>query len=550
MFGPSREEVLLSSHSGPFDRQTSKCLHSNSARAPACEEHADGQYQGSGKVPAELCSRVRTLGSCTSRVEVVDPKSQTLEREIFCESWPRAGNDNHTGCKHQRLGAERQGLMAQGQWSLMEKEQHINVLELRAAELALRSFTPLWQGLQVLLRQHDCCDTDLEDGVSPFQKMPSCDIGDLGVRFISQEHSYCSVPPRASEHDCQQTMSGIQGLQQLEAESRGVQVPQGTVPFHAGRPFCRPVESPVAEVVELEARSKSRGSRCSVIGVEGYESLRLPSIQTDPLHLEEGAVRTVHDSLGGSSVVPLTMVPNVAPDVGGSSGASSSVRGSVNNSRQNSSSDVCGRQASTGSLAGVRQSREDGQLSSVAKDLVAKARSLGTSNVYKSAWGKFSGWYAAQQANASSCPVEVIVSFLAAQQRLVQFDTLAGYRSAISFNHHMVDGVPIGRHPLVLNLMKGSFRDNPPVPRYTQTWDVQVVLSYLQELGPNARLTQKELTLKLAMLLALVCRAKRHELCAINTLRPGQNGRLSQTTLSNTFSWMKMLELILQHWFR
>ena len=81
----------------------------------------------------------------------------------------------------------------------------------------------------------------------------------------------------------------------------------------------------------------------------------------------------------------------------------------------------------------------------------------------------------------------------------------------------MVDGVPIGRHPLVLKLlMKGSLRDNPPVPRYAQTWDVQVVLSYLEELGPNAGLTQKELTLKLAMLLALVCRARGHELCAIN----------------------------------
>ena len=64
--------------------------------------------------------------------------------------------------------------------------------------------------------------------------------------------------------------------------------------------------------------------------------------------------------------------------------------------------------------------------------------------------------------------------------------------------------------------MKGAFRDNPPVPRYTETWDVSMVLTYLQELGPNAGLTQKELTLKLTMLLALVSRARGHELHAIN----------------------------------
>ena len=46
--------------------------------------------------------------------------------------------------------------------------------------------------------------------------------------------------------------------------------------------------------------------------------------------------------------------------------------------------------------------------------------------------------------------------------------------------------------------------------------DVNQVLRYLQELGPNAGLTQKVLTLKLAMLLALVCRARGHELRAIN----------------------------------
>ena len=35
----------------------------------------------------------------------------------------------------------------------------------------------------------------------------------------------------------------------------------------------------------------------------------------------------------------------------------------------------------------------------------------------------------------------------------------------------------------------------------------------------------------------------------INTLRPRQNGRLSQTTLSNAFSWIKMLEFRLRfHW--
>ena len=49
-------------------------------------------------------------------------------------------------------GAECQGITTQGQWSEEERTQHINVLELKAAELALKSFTHLWQGSRVRFR--------------------------------------------------------------------------------------------------------------------------------------------------------------------------------------------------------------------------------------------------------------------------------------------------------------------------------------------------------------------------------------------------------------
>ena len=49
----------------------------------------------------------------------------------------------------------------------------------------------------------------------------------------------------------------------------------------------------------------------------------------------------------------------------------------------------------------------------------------------------------------------------------------------------------------------------PSMPRYSDTWDVNRVLQYLEDLGPNDNLGDKELSHKLAMLLALTtaCRA-------------------------------------------
>ena len=116
---------------------------------------------------------------------------------------------------------------------------------------------------------------------------------------------------------------------------------------------------------------------------------------------------------------------------------------------------------------------------------------------------------------SSGAGVESIANFLADQKSGI-FCRLAGYRSTISIYHDPVEGALVGKHSLVSEVMKGAFWDNPPMPKFTNTWDVNVVLSSLQEVGPNACLSQKLLALKLAMLLALVCWARGHELHAIN----------------------------------
>ena len=52
--------------------------------------------------------------------------------------------------------------------------------------------------------------------------------------------------------------------------------------------------------------------------------------------------------------------------------------------------------------------------------------------------------------------------------------------------------------------MKGILHLIPPQPRYTKTWDVNKVLSYLKSLGPNDSLMLKQLILKTAALLTIL----------------------------------------------
>ena len=61
----------------------------------------------------------------------------------------------------------------------------------------------------------------------------------------------------------------------------------------------------------------------------------------------------------------------------------------------------------------------------------------------------------------------------------------------------------MGQHPLVTRLLKGAFHERPPQPRYTVTWNVATVTTYLDTLGDNDKLHLNDLTQKTAMLLAL-----------------------------------------------
>ena len=51
--------------------------------------------------------------------------------------------------------------------------------------------------------------------------------------------------------------------------------------------------------------------------------------------------------------------------------------------------------------------------------------------------------------------------------------------------------------------MKGVFELRPAFPKYAVTWDVDLVLRYLELLFPLDKLTLKELSYKVIMLIAL-----------------------------------------------
>ena len=84
----------------------------------------------------------------------------------------------------------------------------------------------------------------------------------------------------------------------------------------------------------------------------------------------------------------------------------------------------------------------------------------------------------------------------------------------------------MGQHPYVLNLMKGILNNRPPKPRYSYRWDIRQVTEYIEKLGNSSSLSLKQLSLKLATLLAITCPKRVSSLArlALNHLRLSPEG--------------------------
>ena len=84
------------------------------------------------------------------------------------------------------------------------------------------------------------------------------------------------------------------------------------------------------------------------------------------------------------------------------------------------------------------------------------------------------------------------------------YRTINGYRSAISAYHGKAEGIPIGQHPKVCQLLSGVLNKRPPQPKYTVIRDISGVIDYISTLGNNENLSTKIITLKLKTLLAIL----------------------------------------------
>ena len=109
----------------------------------------------------------------------------------------------------------------------------------------------------------------------------------------------------------------------------------------------------------------------------------------------------------------------------------------------------------------------------------------GTGKLYSAAWSCFIGWCKQRTRDPVQATAGTVCDFLSDQSgEGKSYSTVNSYHSALSGMLVPVNRRPIGEHPLIVRLLKGMFNVHPPVPRYNGTWDVNIVLKFLENWHP------------------------------------------------------------------
>ena len=356
-----------------------------------------------------------------------------------------------------------------------------------------------------------------QNGRYPFTFTLKTGCGDLELVHRKELDYPCRTPSRNRECASKLGVTTQDRFQRLEAQSRCVPAVGKQVGPLFNRHVCFPDKCPASALLQLETRPSSCDSRWSLNLLEGSSPVHVPTICPHP-SLSEQAPRGEGDSnLNSPSVAQSDLVPTVTQELDRPSDPSPPHTGHCDQPRGPNPPNGNEGSPSSGRLACLRRSYRTEGLSDRVISIIRKSWRGSTESAYSSAWRQWDSWCFRRGIDPLSAPVRQILEFLYEQFEMgKQYRTINTLRSAISMTHDEVDGTRVGQHPLVSRFLKGVFNCRPPAPRYTTTWDVDVVLSHIKSLPDNEHLSFQLLTHKVVMLMALTNADRCSDLAALD----------------------------------
>ena len=389
------------------------------------------------------------------------------------------------------------------------------------------------------IRQQDCSRIYQKKGRNTFRTHAPCYTGDMEVRSRQGDSPVRRVPARLSEFRSGLAVEKLPRQQRLAAEEMLVPTAEQSAGAVQAGPVCESAQHTARTLCQLVPGSICPGSGRFSATMDGRGALSVSPLCHDFEVSNEDATRQNISGSDSTSLANSALVPKPSVYVGGQPDPVAPIQGHTVIPERPGASTSAPKLISTCGFEDLRKRDLDQGISEQAAKLPAThSCRKGTTTAYNSSWRQWCSWCNGRQVDPLRAPVVDMVNYLSERfDKGDSYRTLNSRRSAISAFHVPVDGTKVGQHPLGKRFLTATFNARPPQPRYTVQWDVNVVLTYIKSLGTNDKLPDKFLTLKLAMLLALVSAGRTSELCTfdIRYLRDSEDSitfQLSKLTKS------------------
>ena len=427
----------------------------------------------------------------------------TIETDASLLGWGAVANEVSTGSL----------------WSEEERQSHINHLEMLGAVLAVQTYTKDKTVSHVHLRM------DNQTAV--------CYINHMGgTRSTTLSHTACRLWEWCLERGVTLSAEYLPGSCNVVADRESLTL-QSSAEWKLDRTvflavlnqygpcsvdlFASRLNFQLPHYISWRPDPQAMTNGCVFSGLERPPGVCLPSICPNRQMPTEDTTGGVNSGINSPSVAIPVMVSMATGNVGLGTSTSASPQESSARPVQQGAPPATQGATATSRLESVQHACSLSGISERATNIISAGWRWGTNSAYQSGWIKWTGWCSTRGLNPLSCSVQHFLDFLTELfDSGLQHRTINVVRSAVSMIHEEVERIPIGQHPLVTRLMKGVYNLRPPKPRYTYTWDVDMVIQYIAGLGENTNLPAKKLSQKLVLLMALVVASRTSELQALD----------------------------------
>ncbi|CAB4407168.1 unnamed protein product [Rhizophagus irregularis] len=303
----------------------------------------------------------------------------------------------------------------------------------------------------------------------------------------------------------------------IDIEDQLVQDVQSNLGTTSYRPLCKSPQYTTDKVLFLDTGSRSRGSECLSSELGTHEFVGQFSIDTYSENISQSNQKQGHDKyistlLDVSTVVSTVVRPFDCP-------ADFNSFNQYYGSRYESSSEEPNVR-----LQNFRIRYQEKGFSKKTIELLLASLDQNSTRSISSNLRVWLRWCESRNLDPITCDLNSICEFFNDKLKDGKAaNTIAGYCTAISEVHELVNGQSVESHPDISRAILAVHRLNPPTIKQNDNLDISSSLEYILSLGDNDSMSFRQLTVKTAFLIALVTAS-----------RPSDIIRMDLTTLQAT----------------